>query len=61
MNNLNYIRTHQQDIRADCYSVIRDRAEGDDNLDLTSVGKSVTILPSSFAGSPRAIKEKVHR
>lgn len=59
MNNLNYIRTHQQDLRADCYSVIRDRVETDDNLDLDSVGKSVTILPSSFAGSPRNIKERV--
>ena len=44
----------------DCYLVIRDRVKGNNNLDFTSIGKFITILLSSFTGSPYTIKEKVY-
>jgi helitron helicase-like protein len=44
-NNLNFQRTYQKELRAEYYSGLMDR-----------VGRDKTILSSSFAGSPRALK-----
>ena len=59
LNDLNYLRFNQKQLRADTYAVIRDQAEKDDTS-LQRIGRSVTILPSSFQGSPRYVTQKTH-
>ena len=53
-NRLNYIRHHQQDIRASLYSGLTDAVDRD--VDLGDVGQRF-ILPSSYTGGPRYMKQ----
>ena len=52
---LKYIRLNQKRLRADDYVHLRDAMRNDENPE--NVGRSI-ILPSSFTGSPRYMKEK---
>ena len=52
LNRLNYIKTHQKDLRAELYSGAKDAIQQDSNKDLNKVGKRF-ILPSSVTGSDR--------
>jgi Helitron helicase-like domain at N-terminus len=51
-NNLNWVKYHQKELRADVYSGLRDAALGDrnDNINLAEHGSRI-ILPSTFIGS----------
>ena len=51
-SNLNWVRHHQKELRADVYSGLRDAALGDrnNNINLTEHGSRI-VLPSSFVGS----------
>jgi hypothetical protein len=53
-NNLNWIKFHQKELRADVYSGLRDAVLGDidNNINLAEHGRRI-ILPSSFLGSER--------
>ena len=53
-NNLNWVRYHQKELRADVYSGLRDAALGDrdNNINLAEHGTRI-ILPSTFVGSER--------
>jgi hypothetical protein len=53
-NNLNWIRHHQKELRADVYSGLRDVAIGDhdENINLTEHGSHI-IVPSTYVGSDR--------
>jgi hypothetical protein len=53
-NHLNYIRYHQSDIRALVYSGLADAIAHDANL--KDIGQRF-ILPSSYTGSPRYMKQ----
>ena len=53
-NRLNYLRHHQQDIRASLYSGLTDAIGRD--ADLNDVGQRF-ILPSSYTGGPRYMKQ----
>ena len=52
LNCLNYIKTHQKELRAELYGGGRDILNCDCNKNLNEVGKRV-ILPSSVTGSNR--------
>lgn len=54
-NNLNFIRQHQQQLRAECYQGLADHIE---NMPQNSGVQAGVILPSSFQGSPRNMKER---
>jgi Helitron helicase-like domain at N-terminus len=51
-SRLNWIRTHQQEIRSDVYAGLVDAVANDANVDLHQLGTR-TILPSGFSGSVR--------
>ena len=53
-NRLNYLRDHQDDIRAALYSGLVDAVNRD--LDLNDVGQRF-ILPSSYTGGPQYMKQ----
>ena len=53
-NRLNYLRHHQQDIRASLYSGLADAIDRD--VDLNDIGQRF-ILPSSYTGGPRYMKQ----
>ena len=50
-NNLNFLRTHQSDLRADLYQGLEDAIVAGDT-DASAVGRRF-VLPSSFTGGPR--------
>lgn len=54
-NKLHWVRTHQQQIRADLYQNLEDALDNDE--DLAQSGRRV-ILPSSFTGSPRNLHQR---
>ena len=58
-NNLNFIRTQQNRLRADLYSGLVDHLANEANIAGRAAGRAV-ILPSSFQGSPRNMKERYH-
>lgn len=49
---LNFLRTHQDEIRAELYSGLQDALADADEVDLNELGERI-ILPSSHQGSPR--------
>lgn len=51
---LNYIRFNQQKLRSEEYIHLRDAINSDGNLN--DIGR-ITILPSSYTGSPRHMHE----
>ena len=53
-SNLNWVKTHQKELRADVYSGLRDAVLGDNdnNINLAEHGRRF-ILPSSFSGGER--------
>ncbi|KAF9643366.1 hypothetical protein BDM02DRAFT_3065665, partial [Thelephora ganbajun] len=53
-NCLNYLRYHQSEIRATLYQGLADAI--DNNIDLHDVGQCL-ILPSSYTGGPRYMKQ----
>ncbi len=54
---LQYIRTHQMEIRADSYSELLAAVKNASFiLGHTRIGKRV-ILPSTYLGSPRALRQ----
>ena len=53
-NRLNYLRYHQNEIRASLYSGLTDAINNDANLN--DIGQRL-ILPSSYTGSPRYMKQ----
>jgi hypothetical protein len=55
-NGLHFIRTHQEDIRADLYSRVMDLAAQAEH-DASTIGRQV-VLPSSFTGSPRGFQAR---
>ncbi len=52
MGRINYFKFHQDSIRADLYSGVRDALSKNDSADPRSIGKR-TILPATFTGGPR--------
>lgn len=56
-NNLNYIRQHQQQLRVELYQGLADHIENAAHNDGVQAGIPV-ILPSSFEGSQRNMKER---
>ncbi len=54
LNNFNYIRRNQQQLRADCYKGLMD-ALGSEETTLAHVGSRTKNLPS-YIGSPRHMK-----
>ena len=56
-NNLNFIRQHQQQLRAELYQGLADHIENAAQNAGVQAGVPV-ILPSSFEGSPRNMKER---
>ncbi|KAG2194274.1 hypothetical protein INT47_009684 [Mucor saturninus] len=54
-NRLNYIMSNQDRLRVDLYSGVQDAINLNDN-DLANLGRRV-ILPSSFIGSPRHMRQ----
>ena len=54
-NKLNWIRTHQANIRADLYNGLSDALEAGD-IDLGRIGKKV-VLPSSYVGGDRFMQQ----
>ena len=54
-NKLNWIRTHQANIRADLYNGVADALETGD-VDLGRVGKKI-VLPSSYVGGDRFMRQ----
>lgn len=56
-NRLNYLRTHQDQLRASLYSGLEDAAShADNNVDLNELGRRI-ILPSSYTGGPRHMQQ----
>ena len=57
-NKLNWVRTHQKELRADVYSGLRDAAIGDDdnNLNLAEHGVQI-VLPSSIMGDEQYMNQ----
>ncbi|MGA1502986.1 MAG: hypothetical protein ACO38Z_10310, partial [Candidatus Nanopelagicales bacterium] len=56
---LNYLRTHQDDLRADLYQNLRDAFVDSDNgqPNAERIGKRV-VLPATFGGSPRDMQRR---
>ena len=57
-NRLNWIRFNQQELRASNYRHLRDALSND--IQTNNIGRSVTILPSSYTYGPRAMNLKYH-
>ncbi|CAG7821279.1 unnamed protein product, partial [Allacma fusca] len=55
-SRLNWIRTHQKDLRVEMYTGLLDHIENRANSEGIKAGKAV-ILPSSFMGSPRNMQQ----
>ena len=54
---MNYLKTHQADLRAEHYQGLQDAVHQlDFEAGVTAVGKRI-VLPSSYAGSPRAMHQ----
>ena len=51
-NDLNYIKTHQKELRADTYSCLMDHVSNEEVVGDSRIGKPI-VLPSYFQGSPR--------
>src|ERR1700723_1635085 len=51
-SELFWVRTHQEDIRADLYQTVWDGLQNDPDLDMGQIGTKI-ILPASHLGSPR--------
>ena len=58
MNDLNWLRQNQSQLRSDLYNGLMDRLASDEELGVQDVGKAMTILPSSFHGGPRYMKRQ---
>ena len=56
---LSWIGTHQDTLRAEVYSTLRDRVQNPQPLDPRAMGRRV-ILPSSFVGGPRYMNQLYH-
>lgn len=56
MGRLAFIKSHQTELRADTYKVVKEYLNSDAVSDLSNIGK-VTILPSSFTGGPRHMEQ----
>src|SRR5882757_5412428 len=58
-NTINWVKTHQKELRAEVYSGLRDAALGDqvNNLNLEEHGRRI-ILPSSFSGGERCMNQR---
>ncbi|GBL92128.1 hypothetical protein AVEN_91480-1 [Araneus ventricosus] len=56
-NNLNFIRTHQQQLRTELYQGLADHLENVGQNAVVKAGIPV-ILPSSFEGSPQNTRER---
>ncbi|GBM97192.1 hypothetical protein AVEN_153497-1 [Araneus ventricosus] len=56
-NNLNFIRTHQQQLQTELYQGLADHFENAAQNAVVKAGIQV-ILPSSFEGSPRNMRER---
>jgi hypothetical protein len=54
---LNYLRLHQEEIRADSYIGAVDAIASDGDVSYQDIGRRI-ILPSSFIGSPRHMHEQ---
>ena len=54
-NNLNFLKTHQKELQAEYYSGLIDCVGHDMDTNPEDIGKKM-ILPSSYTGSPRALK-----
>ena len=57
-DRLNYIQTHQSELRADLYQGLQDAVVAGDT-DASAIGKRI-VLPSSFTGSPRYMLQQYH-
>ena len=55
-NRLNFARTHQADLRADCYNGLQDAIGAGVEEDVQRLGRQI-ILPSSIPGTPRYMKQ----
>jgi hypothetical protein len=55
-NRLNYLRQHQQDLRAEVYQGLVDAVSADADADMNQLGTRI-ILPSSFTGSTRHMQQ----
>lgn len=55
--NLNYCRFNQAKLKVETYKALTDYLQNFDNEDSTNIGRKV-ILPSSFQGSPRHLRER---
>ena len=55
-NNLNYIKTNQKKLRVEQYKGLIDYL----NIQTTEVVGRPVILPSTFQGSPRNMRERYH-
>ncbi len=53
---LNYLRLHQNQLRASLYSGLEDALRGGQDVDLDQLGRLI-VLPSSFTGSPRHMQQ----
>jgi hypothetical protein len=53
---LQWIRSHQKEIRSELYSGVADAVLADDGIDASGLGRRV-ILPSSFVGSDRHMSQ----
>ncbi|XP_065217552.1 uncharacterized protein LOC135843544 [Planococcus citri] len=56
-NRLNFVRNHQKDLRVESYTGLMDYMRNKTEENACEVGKQI-ILPSSFEGSPRNMREK---
>mmetsp|Transcript_13935 Transcript_13935/g.25807 ORF Transcript_13935/g.25807 Transcript_13935/m.25807 type:complete len:491 (-) Transcript_13935:4232-5704(-) len=57
--NLRYLRHHQQEIRAERYSVVADAVNHPGLPPGQTLGRAI-ILPATFTGSPRAMRKRYH-
>ncbi|RDX54250.1 hypothetical protein OH76DRAFT_1539705, partial [Lentinus brumalis] len=53
---LNYLRTHQQELRASLYSGLEDALRGGQDVNLNELGQ-MFVLPSSHVGGPRYMQQ----
>src|SRR5271170_1006039 len=55
-NRLNWAKTHQAELRADCYNGLQDAMGGELEHDARQLGRRI-ILPSTIPGTPRHMKQ----
>ena len=55
-NHLNWVRTHHEELRADCYNRLQDAMEAELEQDAYRFGHEI-ILPSLIPGTPRHMKQ----